>query len=313
MKQKISVIITSYNQKVYLAGAIESVLSQTFQPYEIIICDDASCDGSQDVIKSYKSKYPELIKYIFHEKNLGRSGNRNSGLRVAKGDFLSWLDGDDRYCSAKLENELNTILQNDKLKWVYSKVIFTDENGKLKGYPKTISSTGNIFDTLIGNVGRNPIYPLIEKSVIDKVGYFDERLDLYEDFDFYLRLSKNFECSFCSEPLIEYRQHSGGITHYLPKSEHEVYFKILHENLRTLLTDVPRNMQRKLERAFMRRKNQLFMGWDIYERNRISATKRLLKEIAFNPIMIFHPKTLLTPVRIILGSGIINFIKRVMN
>ncbi len=310
MSQKISVIITSCNQKKYLFDAVKSVLTQTVQPFEIIICDDASGDGSQDVIKLIKSKHPELIKLIFHEKNLGVSNNRNSGLRAAKGDFITWLDGDDRYCSEKLELELNTLLQCDKSKWVYSKFIFTNESGKTIGHSKSISNEGNIFDELVGNIGRNPRYPLIDQSIIDKVGFFDERLNMYEDFDFHLKLSKDYECSYCSKPLTEYRQHTGGVTHYLPTNEYEIYFDILHENLKTLLADVPNSRRYRLERAFERRKNQLYLGWDIVERNRISATKRLFREIRFKPTMIFHPRTLWTPMRILLGSGIVKFVKK---
>ena len=78
--KKISVVVLSFNQKKMLEQAIESVLNQTCSPHEIIVCDDASTDGSVDLIKAYEKKYPGWIRGIFQPANLGISKNRNSGF-----------------------------------------------------------------------------------------------------------------------------------------------------------------------------------------------------------------------------------------
>lgn len=112
MKPRISVLITSYNQKTFLTEAIESVLSQTLQPFEIIIVDDCSTDGSQKIIENYTRNHPDIIKAYYHKQNLGIGKNRAFAQMQAKGDWLTYLDGDDRFLPEKLEMEFKTLQQH---------------------------------------------------------------------------------------------------------------------------------------------------------------------------------------------------------
>ena len=91
----ISVIICSYNQSVILREAIDSVINQTLPASEIIVCDDASTDGSQELIRSLEIQSGGLIRGIFQERNVGVAANRNTGLKAATGELVTWLDGDD--------------------------------------------------------------------------------------------------------------------------------------------------------------------------------------------------------------------------
>ena len=109
---KISVYITSYNNIEYLEKAIDSVINQSLMPFEVIIVDDYSHDDSRSLILSYANKYPELIKPIFNEKNLGIPLTRNVALKAVTGDLITSLDGDDYYYSKKLENELLCLNNN---------------------------------------------------------------------------------------------------------------------------------------------------------------------------------------------------------
>ncbi len=97
----ISVYITSYNQQEYLKEAIESVLSQTLLPKEIWVIDDASTDGSQETIRNYINKYPNLIKAHFNDTNKGITFCRNKGISLVSEEYATWLDGDDIYLPQK--------------------------------------------------------------------------------------------------------------------------------------------------------------------------------------------------------------------
>ena len=101
---KISVFITSFNQKDYLSQAIDSVLNQTLQPFEIIIADDCSTDGSQALIKKYTNRYPHLIRPFCHSKNMGIPKNKSFAMHQAQGDFVTYLDGDDRFLPKSLRS-----------------------------------------------------------------------------------------------------------------------------------------------------------------------------------------------------------------
>ena len=112
MSAKISVFITSYNQQRYLVEAVESVLNQTLKPFEIIIVDDSSKDGSQAIVEEYGREYPGLIRAFCHKQNLGVAKNKAFAQRQARGDWLSYLDGDDRFLPRKLEKEWEAIEKN---------------------------------------------------------------------------------------------------------------------------------------------------------------------------------------------------------
>src|SRR5207237_7102387 len=101
---QISLIITSYNQQEYLREAIESAIDQTLAAFEIIVADDHSTkDGSIETIREYAARYPGLVRGLFQEENVGIPKNRNSALRMVKGDHVAILDGDDRLLPRSIE------------------------------------------------------------------------------------------------------------------------------------------------------------------------------------------------------------------
>ena len=108
---KISVIIPCYNQEKYIAEAIESVLAQTFESFEIIVVNDGSKDQSLEIIKSYTSKYPNKISCIDQE-NQGVIASRNNAITQAKGEYIFPLDGDDKIASDCLEKLYNAMINN---------------------------------------------------------------------------------------------------------------------------------------------------------------------------------------------------------
>ncbi|MBT7715794.1 MAG: glycosyltransferase family 2 protein, partial [Deltaproteobacteria bacterium] len=89
LNMKISVFITSYNQKKFLIEAIESVLNQTLSPFQIIVVDDSSKDLSQEVIAGYAARYPNLITPIFHKRNTGVAQVRIDALNAVNGDYVT--------------------------------------------------------------------------------------------------------------------------------------------------------------------------------------------------------------------------------
>jgi glycosyltransferase involved in cell wall biosynthesis len=101
---KHSIIVICYNQENYIRKALDSVLCEQVKPYEIIIGDDCSTDGTIEILKEYKSKYPEIINLILNKNNLGIFENLNNVTPKATGDIISFLAGDDWYMPSFLEN-----------------------------------------------------------------------------------------------------------------------------------------------------------------------------------------------------------------
>src|SRR5437016_12807281 len=118
---RVSVIITSYNQQEYLREAIESAIDQTVAAFEIIVADDHSTkDGSVETIREYTAKYPRLVRGLFQEKNVGIPKNRNSALRIVRGDYVAILDGDDRLLPRFIERHGAALATNSQAHVSYS-------------------------------------------------------------------------------------------------------------------------------------------------------------------------------------------------
>jgi len=214
---RISIYITSYNQRNLLVEAIESVLNQTLPPNQIIIIDDSSTDGSQKLISEYVSCYPDLITPIYHAKNLGVARTRIDALNLISGDYVSYLDGDDRYLPTKLEKEVRLLKKNPNAKIVFSNNHYIDKRGIYIGIWAEDSPPpqGYVFlQTFARDFPKRSLFrmELVEYQAWRRIGFHDPNLNLYEDFDMRIRLTRHYKAVYCDEPLSEVRIHNYGLS-----------------------------------------------------------------------------------------------------
>ena len=94
MKPEVTIVIPVYNSEKYIGRCIESILNQTFQDFELLIINDGSKDNSKEIIKEYKSKYPDKITFI-NQENKGVSTTRNEAIKIANGKYIMFIDNDD--------------------------------------------------------------------------------------------------------------------------------------------------------------------------------------------------------------------------
>src|SRR5215212_3522426 len=125
---KISIIITSYNQRAYLIEAIDSVLAQSYMPHEIIIADDMSSDGSRDTIRQYERNFPGLVRGVFQMQNQGIPRNRNAALSTVTGNYVGILDGDDWFLPHKLEQQVAALRFDPHARLAYGNFRVVDEH-----------------------------------------------------------------------------------------------------------------------------------------------------------------------------------------
>lgn len=221
---KISVYIPSYNQKELLKEAIDSVLAQTLKPYEIIIVDDASTDGTPELLESYTNMYPDLIRYFINEQNQGVSRVRVRALSQVRGDYVTYVDGDDLFLPQKLEKEAK-LIENGKYDIAFS------NTGYFRGNPLNIQhiwisditdmpKPGNMYlETFCRFFPRNSLFrmELVNYQMWREIGFHDTNLKIYEDYEMRIRLSKIANINYTLEPLALVRQDS----HTLSKSPGE--------------------------------------------------------------------------------------------
>jgi len=209
---KISVIVTSYNQKDYLVQALDSLLAQTCMPYEIIVCDDGSTDGSRQMIEDYTKTHPGLFIPVFQPENLGVAKNRNTGLALARGDYVTTLDGDDVYAPEKLEKELEVAVSTGA-PLVYSDVAYMDETGRITGFRyKGRMRQGDLFEETVTLLYPHPREILIRRDCLEMAGLQDERLTINEDFEWVIRLAGHYEFAAVCRTMVFHRLHDRGLS-----------------------------------------------------------------------------------------------------
>lgn len=175
-KPLISVIIPVYNGERYLAEAIESVLAQTYRPIEIVVVDDGSTDSSADVAE----RFSPPVRYCF-QPNSGPAAARNTGLKMARGDIIGFLDQDDIWPAGKLALQVARLIENPSLEIVLGRTQIMLLSGATDGKQEFKEFATPWISMLLSSA-------LFRKSVFDKVGLFDETMRHYaDDLDWFLR------------------------------------------------------------------------------------------------------------------------------
>jgi len=213
-----SVIIPLYNKAAYIERAIQSVLSQTFQEFELIVVDDGSTDNpfvQLSVISQQLSvDAPEIYKKVrvIQQQNQGVSTARNNGVKLAKYDYIAFLDADDSWEPTYLE-EMNGLIATYPNAGIYGSGYFIVKNGKKRIAPIGVEKN---FDRGLINYcqvySKTLCMPLwtgatiIRKSIFDLENGFNPRLKLGEDFDLWIRVAIKHTVAFLNKPLASYHQ-----------------------------------------------------------------------------------------------------------
>ncbi|NQU19293.1 glycosyltransferase family 2 protein [bacterium] len=194
--QNISVIIPTYNRTSFLKKAIDSVLAQGYQDFELIVVDDGSTDETKALIQEYKGK----ARYIFQDKK-GAASARNRGIKESKSDFITFLDSDDWWDKNKLEIQLKSMQENPDYLISHTQEIWY-KNGKLLNQKKRYKKFGGfIFDKCLSICVVSMSTAMIRRELFEEVGLFNESLPCCEDYDFWLRVSVKFPFLLIDKPL----------------------------------------------------------------------------------------------------------------
>ncbi len=190
----VSVVITTYNRKIFLRPAVMSVLNQDYKDKEVIVVDDGSTDDSFTEIEDLS------VRYVW-KKNGGASSARNRGIEVAEGEFVAFLDVDDLWKKKKLSTQM-AMMNEEGYDASYTDEIWI-RNGKhlnQKSIHKKYS--GFIFEKCLPLCIISPSSVVIKREIFDIVGCFDESMAVCEDYDMWLRLTARYPVLFVEKKLI---------------------------------------------------------------------------------------------------------------
>src|SRR5687768_6086630 len=213
-RSTVSVIIPAYNCQTYIAETLNSILNQTFKDVELIVVDDGSTDRTCEIVASYGASVRLLT-----QANAGVCAARNYGIREAQGRYICLMDHDDYWFHDKLALQLEQMEERREVGLIYSSFIFwpPDENGVFSApdtvdaasYPSGIDEefSGWIYHLLLLDCWILTSAALIRAEVFDKCGTYDESRPYSEDWDLWLRISREYPMIKLNKPLTLYRQH----------------------------------------------------------------------------------------------------------
>ena len=195
--------------------ALDSIIAQTYRDIEIIVVDDSPTDypereAVQSAVMKRQSENQDIsIKYIAHEKNMGACVARNTGLDVARGEYVAYLDDDDEWLPEKIEKQIQ-VIQNSNAALVYCGSISKNDTTRKETVGKKEYIKGNAFKRLLySNFIESTSYPLIRKECLLNIGGFDPLMQSAQDYDVWLRIAKQYEIDYVDQPLVRYHIHAG--------------------------------------------------------------------------------------------------------
>lgn len=193
-----SVIIPTFNRSKTIIRAIESVLSQDFKDFEIIVIDDGSTDSTYTDVKKLNNN----LKYIRNPFNIGVSASRNKGIRHCKSPWIAFLDSDDYWLESKLSVQHTFILQNPGIVACQTDEIWIRNGRRVNPKNRHKKPSGDIFSRSLELCLVSPSSVALKRSVFHEIGLFDESLPAAEDYDLWLRLSCRYPVHLIKKNLI---------------------------------------------------------------------------------------------------------------
>jgi glycosyltransferase involved in cell wall biosynthesis len=213
------VIIPNYNYGRFLRETIESVLSQTYPSFEIVVVDDGSTDESLEILRTYGERVRVLT-----QRNQGVSAARNHGISESRGDFVALLDADDVWLPTKLTQQMR-LFDQAQVGMVYCGLRYVDTTGKPL-YDRCDGESGNVLTAMTllrgSGVPASGSSALLRRACFERTGLFDEKLTTAADWDMWRRVACHYEIRFVPQPLVLYRQHQNAMHWNVGRLEHDM-------------------------------------------------------------------------------------------
>ncbi len=224
---RVSVIIPAYNHARFLGEALDSVLSQTFQDFEVLVVDDGSTDGTRALVASYGPR----VRYRF-QPHAGVASARNVGLRDTSAPYVAFLDADDTWAPEKLDLQVAYLDAHPHVGVVFTSYLKTDEAGKsLTMEPKRFPYIQSPFEAMLIWPYGSMHVAMVRRTCLERVGDFDETLAVAEDWDLWLRVAQHYGVANLDQPLATYRQSSGSTSRGSRRRQAPIMFRRVVDKL----------------------------------------------------------------------------------
>lgn len=210
----VSVIVPTFNRSELLLSALESIRCQTFRPIEVVVVDDGSTDDTLDIIRQWVAKNEAPGTFLIRcwkQANQGPNAARNLGIRESHGEFIAFLDSDDRWLPEKLEKQISVLKSDADIGGVYCGLSNIDliTGEEVPSEPRSYPQGDLLQKLLIHDVTEATSCWVVRRACFSKVGVFDIELPARQDWDMWIRLSAQYRIGCVPEVLVEMGNHPG--------------------------------------------------------------------------------------------------------
>lgn len=206
---KVSICIPTFNRQYYIQKTLESIYSQAFTDFEVVILDDGSTDATAEMIKALN--LPKLNYY--YQQNRGDAAARNRLIGLANGKYLSFMDSDDLFCEGALDNLVQAIESYEENVIVYGGYLRIDENGKVIGRCDKKMFSGYVTKQLFQNIFIYTCGSIFPKAIFNDINIrFDTSLKVCSDYGMWLYLSTKYRFIALDEPTFKRRRHRDNLS-----------------------------------------------------------------------------------------------------
>jgi glycosyltransferase involved in cell wall biosynthesis len=207
MASKVSVLIPTYNRKVYLRKTLESVFAQTYKDYEVVIVDDGSTDGTEEMIRG--TGYPVKYYWVDH---IGQYAARNKLIELAQGEYITFVDSDDLLFPDTIERLIKAVEAYGPNVIAYGAHVGIDEKGSFVKRKRRLLPSGNITAELFEFIYVHSCGMMCPKRIFEEVGGFDASLKCCAFYKLLLKMSVKYKFIALEEPTFKRRRHKDNVS-----------------------------------------------------------------------------------------------------
>lgn len=223
---RVSVVIPTYNRASLLMEAVNSVLAQSYGDFELIVVDDGSTDDTADRLR----QLPAQLRYAY-QCNRGVAAARNYGIRLARGEYICFLDSDDLWKRNKLSEQVAFADAHPQYGLICTEIEGFGTHGRIEGRSKSEIykiRNGHVLDELLFSNWIQSSTVLVHRDCFARVGCFDEDVGQFgEDWLMWMRIAAEYPIYFMPEALVSYRVHQAALTMHLPDAQYDSLMRIL--------------------------------------------------------------------------------------
>lgn len=228
----VSIIMPVYNNADYLVDALNSIISQTYKNWELIVVDDASTDASYGLIKNF-SDYSSRIRVVRNKKNVGVGKSLDKGISIAKGDFIARMDADDISFSKRLEWQVEYLLNNLDVVAVGGQVKLMDSKGRLFGKKNFPLSHNELYEMLYYAVPIQHPSLVVNRKLLPKDFSWYDGIRKSQDLHLFFKLTNYGKLGNIEQYVLKYRYYSGGNSLVNPKDTFKYVRRIRKEAIKS--------------------------------------------------------------------------------